>query len=517
MMYLDVYTDQACTNKYMSVPVIPVTYSSIQGSSHTKTIGDNTYEYYDFGQNNQLNGALIPKAAPFISYAKNRVPTATTMYMKNGLSFTVQESGSSCKCETYKVNGTSLNMTSNNSTVNSSNHPVLWAISFQTGGKTFIGFNRFYNLALSPPSSNLRLSCCFESAFWTAAQKPAYDYGVQPEPGGGQGTGDIPHTGVHDTSHTGIMPSGGRGLHWYIISKAQFNELQGYLWGEGTTIAKSLWQKFLNKTHTPVSCICGCFSLPSVFMPTGTAGTSIQLAGIQLPISAYYFSPGFSEVTYSLGYIDPPFGSWLDYYGVLVKIHVPFCGEFTTEAEKIFSKEVTIKYCVDHANGNLAAFIRADNYAIAELTGNVSYKIPVVGGEDGTLERLGAVLKIGVSAISAVSGAAEISAISASSAAADFAGAQYSTQVVNSDLSGSVSACTNGVSYIEFIYPRTAYPVGNYAATFGIPAPYYAGKLTTFTGGYGEFEPIISTFDCPSATEAEKDEIVRLLREGVIV
>ena len=222
-------------------------------------------------------------------------------------------------------------------------------------------------------------------------------------------------------------------------------------------------------------------------------------------------------MTYSLGYIDPPFGSWLDFYGVMVKIHVPFCGEFVTEAEKIFNKEITIKYCVDHANGNLAAFVRANEYAIAELTGNVSYKIPVVGGEDGTLERLGAVLKIGVSAISAVSGAAEISAISAASAAADFAGAQYSTQVVNSDLSGSVSACTNGVAYIEFIYPNTAYPAGVYAKTYGIPAPYYAGKLSSFSGGYGEFDVIEDEFEIDGATENEKSEIIALLRGGVIV
>ena len=515
MMYLDVYTDQACTNKYASVPVMPIAYSTLQGSSHTKTIGENTYEYYDFGQNNQMTGVTLPKAAAFISYAKNRVPTATTMYMKNGLSFTVQESTTTCKCESYKVGTTNLNMTSNNSTVNNSNHPVLWAISFNAGGKTFIGFNRFYNLA--DPSQFFRLSCCFESAFWTSAQKPAYDYGVKPDLGGGQGTGEIPHTGVHDTTHAGVMPSGGRGLHWYIVSKSQLNELQGYLWGEGSTIAKSLWQKFLNKTHSPVSCICGCFSLPSVFMPTGTAGTSIQIAGIQLPVSAQYFSPSFTEITYSLGYIDPPFGSWLDYYGVLIKIHVPFCGEFVTEAEKIFNKEVTIKYCVDQANGNLAAFIRADNYAIAELTGNVSYKVPVVGGDDGTLERLGAVLKLGVSLISAASGAAELSPSDTISAGMEFAGAQYTTQVVNADLSGSISACTNGVSYIEFIYPRTAYPAGYYAATFGIPAPYYAGKLSAFTGGYGEFEPIMSTFNCPNATEEEKDEIIKLLREGVIL
>ena len=515
MQYLDLYSDEACTNKITSIPVMPISYSTLQGSSHTKTIGDNTYEYYDYGQNNQLTGFTLPKAAAFITYAKQRFPSATTVYMKNGLSFTIQESSSSCKCETYKVNGTSLNMASNNSTVNNSNHPVLWAISFNAGGKTFIGFNRFYNLASSPPSSYFRLSCCFESSFWTAAQKPAYDYGTKPEAGGGQGTGDIPHTGVPTTTHSGVMPSGGRGLHWYVISQSEYNQLQGCLWGEGSTIAKALWQKFLNKTHSPVSCVCGCFSLPSVFMPSGSSA-NIQLAGIQLPVTGLAFSPSFSEsVVLSCGVIEEPFGSWLSYYGVLIKIFVPFCGSFTVEAEKVFGKEVTVKYTADQSNGNLAALVMADDYQLAELTGNVAYKIPVVGGDDGTLSRLGACLTGVIGVATAGTGAAAMTA--AGVAAAAIAGAQYNTQIANSDLSGSVSACTNGIFFCEYIYPNTAYPVGNYAATYGIPAPYYAGALSSFTGGYGEFDPIESTFACANATEAEKDEIMRLLKEGVVV
>lgn len=513
MMYLDVYTDQACTNKYMSVPVIPITYSTLQGNPHTKTIGDSTYEYYDFSHNNQMTGVPLPKSAAFISYAKNRVPTTTTMYMKNGLSFSVQESGSTCRCETYKAGTTNLNMSSNNSTVNNSNHPVLWAISFNAGGKTFIGFNRFYNLA--DPSQFFRLSCCFESSFWTVAQKPAYDYGVKPELGGGQGTGDIPHTGVPTTVHSGVMPSGGRGLHWYVISQSQYNDLQGCLWGEGSTIAKALWQKFLNKTHSPISCVCGCFSLPSVFMPTGT-NANIQLAGIQLPVQGLAFYPGFSEnVILDCGVINEPFGSWLDYYGVLVKIFVPFCGNFTVEAEKIFGKRVTVKYCVDHANGNLAALIMADDYQIAELTGNVAYKIPLVGGDDGTLSRLGACITGAIGVATAGTGAAAMTA--AGVAAAAIAGAQYNTQIANCDLSGSVSACTNGIMYCEYIYPNTAYPAGVYAKTYGIPAPYYAGKLSSFSGGYGEFDVIEDEFEIDGATESEKSEIIALLRGGVIV
>ena len=506
--YIQIYTDQACTNLFQTVKAIHIE-GTITGTSHFITIGDKSYEYYDFNSGNRIDVSMFGFNPPFLS-SRNRVPNLSQMYLKNGLNFGFQEATGVLRVQHFKV-GNQLIFGGSNQGGTAENPARCYAITFLKDGKQFIGFTScfqdfsWYTLPI----------CCVEKSFWVDALRPAYDYSTQPDGDGGQGSGTLPDTGVHTTTHTGVMPSGGRGLHWYIISKAQYNDFQGYLWGEGDTIAKSLWQKFQNKTHSPVSCVVGCYTLPSVFMPTGTAGTAIHIAGITIPVSASYFSPGYSEnVVLDYGTPEPPFGSWLDYCGIMVKIHVPFCGEFATNPEQIWGRHVTVKYCVDHANGNLAALVKADDHVLAELTGNVAYTIPVAGGDTGTIERLGAVAIGAIALGAAESGAAALTAISG--AAAGVAGAQYKTHLTNSNLSGNVSSCTNGVGFIEYSKPFVDYP-SDYLATYGVPAAWNCGALGTFAGGYGEFDVMASDVWIPNATDAEKDEIVKLIESGVIV
>jgi hypothetical protein len=93
----------------------------------------------------------------------------------------------------------------------------------------------------------------------------------------------------------------------------------------------------------------------------------------------------------------------------------------------------------------------------------------------------------------------------------------------NSNTSGSVNSCINGVAYVEYIAPTTAYPYQNSAAylrAYGLPAPAFSGQLSAFAGGYGEFDVQKNAGDTISilgASDEEKAEIIRLLGEGVVV
>lgn len=362
-----------------------------------------------------------------------------------------------------------------------------------------------------------------EDKFWEEAKNNPYSYGTEPKDNGGQGIGDMTSTGVHSSPIPSIgIPEGGRGLHLYKISPAGYQSLQNYLWGEGDTIAKSLWQKFQNKTHNPSNSVVACFRLPSAFMPSAGAAVGVQLAGVNLPttgtnlVSDSYYT--HAEVT--LGTPEQPFLSWLDYSGVTCKIGVPFCGEIAVPAEKVYGKTVTIKYRCDWFNGNIGAAVFAGDTIIAELTGNVAYNIPVSGGDTGTLDRIGALAAGALQIAAAETGAAAVAGIA--TAGAGVAGAQYKTYLNNCNTSGSVSSCANGVAYIEFIIPSTAYPYEAsqaYAQAYALPAVDVSGVVGDFAGGYGEFD-VCRTADgayIPNATDAEKDEIFRLLKEGVIV
>lgn len=526
MKYIEVYNDAACKNLYAAIPCQPLDYGGISGTAKGVNMGGHLYSCLGY-----INGSLFSFSAPdteglvpaFLS-TNNRFPSGKTFYTKSGLSFKITENSTNYQnCSISEINYNNTQVANGlSSQVQPNKTNALYFVEVHAFNTTYYGLTGFFR----SDSTDLFAAFLTTADFWETSFRPDYAYGSEPDSSGGQATGTMPNTGVHRSQNpTGGIPVGGRGLHTYIISPAGYSSLQNYLWGEGDTLAKSLWQKFLNKTHNPANCVIACFRLPAAFMPTGGASSGVQLAGVNLPVTGAAsfdaFSSHYTEYNVSLGIPSPPFDSWLDYSGVTCKIGVPFCGEIAVPAEKVYNKEVSIKYRCDWFNGNLGATVFAGNTIIADLTGNCAYNIPVSGGDSGTLDRIGA-LATGVLQIAAAeTGAAAVAGVA--TAAAGVAGSQFKTYLNNSNISGSVNSTMNGVAYIEFIIPTTAYSkyqnVPTYKAAYGLPAPAASGSLSAFAGGYGEFD-VCRTADglyIPNATDAEKEEIIRLLKEGVIV
>lgn len=514
MQYLNLYRDQACENLFMSFPVIMTGYSTVDSPPSTVTIGDKSYKVFD-GYGSRIRDIEYPQSNPPFNTIRNNVPDATTMYFKNGLSMTVQCATTLGQTTNLRVGSQILSAGSNQS-ASAENPAKCFCMGIAYQGKQYIGFTQWFSGSIS-----VIIPTFFaEEAFWKEAFRPNYDYGEGTDRDGGQGSGRIPHTDIPLSTTPGrVIPLGGRGLHAYRINAAAYASLQGYLWGESSTLAKSLWQKFSNKTHNPVSCIVGCFSLPETFMPTSSSSTGISLAGLYLsPIDGTCVSLsgviGFVDHEITFGRIDPPFGSWLDYSGVTAQLHVPFCGTIPIAAEQILGSDLVVRYRVDQMNGNVVATVKANGCVIGEISGNCAYSVPVSGGDDGTLQRLGAVAT-GAIAIASSNPAGVLAASSAG------LNAEYHTSLINSDLRGSTTACENRVPYLVWEYPGTQYTV-DYANANGLPCQ-FSGNLSAFSGGYGEFvvmassEALQAAFDVLGATEQEKQEIIELLRSGVYV
>lgn len=529
-MYLDFYKDAACTQLYKSVPAPIVAFTSITTPVRTFTYGGVTYKYFDQTNGGNISGVELSDHLPILDYRFPDLPSGSKLYMKNGLVI------NDARCTSTTMRFESLGwhsgfpaMATNNSSIDANNKPVIRAWSIIVNGEIYVGFNRADNVA-QQWDGIIGPQCFIEESFWLKAQKEPYDFGTMPDSDGGQGTGKIPSTGV---SYTGLptdtIPTGGHGLNVYRITHAGLQDFSAYLWGDaGNSIAKKLWQKFQNKTHNPSSCVVGCFKLPSAFMPITGVSRGISIAGINVPVAQAYEISGSivaqGEVEFDT--LHAPFISFLDYIGITCKIHLPMVGEFSVPAEKVIGRGITSYYKCDILNGNIAASVFAtggsQNYFLGEVTGNVAYTIPVVGGSDGTLERIGGLVKTTVGVASVAATGSPTGAVAALHGIGDVLSTQYKTDIVNCDLAGSVSRMTNGRAFVEYIYPETAYAYKNggiYGETYGYPAVSASGHLSDFSGGYGEFEivKLENGYQIPNATKAEKEEIERLLREGVIV
>lgn len=506
MAYLQLYRDSLCTNLFMSIPVAEITCEPTTAPS-SLTYDGKTYKFFDWNNSAVIQQVpVISQNPPFIT-SRNRVPSETTMYFKNGVSVRVRESTSTGRLEHFRFGNNDLAQ-SNNNGATESNPAKLFAISFSHQGVKYIGFTGWFQ---GTQPNYFRAICCVEASFWSAALRPPYSYGQGEDPDGGQGSGGgtFRRTGVDDTSPpAGLIPTSasGRGLHAYVISATDYGDLQNYLWGDSSTTAKALWQKFQNKIHSPASCIVAVYALPADFMPTGGAAVNIRLAGITLPVSANSVQLDFASYEVTFDPIEKPFRNFADYSHVTCKMYVPYCGEIPIPVEAAYGRAIKCRYWVDQFNGNLVARVSCGDINIGELSSNVAYRIPIIGGDDGSLDRIGA----------ALTGIAQVSAGNYSGAlgsAAEMATAPYTAQIINADFSGSISACTFRRPYVEWTANETYYS-DEFLRTRGVPAR-YAAPLSSFSGGYLECITKVSSVNIPSATDAEREEIESILRGGL--
>lgn len=548
--YISFYLEAACKNLWATLPVTELEYGYTDAPpGNTQPIDGKTYKIFD-GYNQRIRNVVMPTEIPPFLSSRNTFPTATTLYCKNGLSFSIivaNNSGGNQFIQISQVRASGV-LLSDGQNLASANPVKMYLASINYNGVTYIGF--------TPPhtdwSDTMQPTAFVESSFWESATRPPYDYGTKPDGKGGQGDGKIPHTPIgFSTKPTISLPTGEHGLHAYRIDSFAYDDFQSYLWGQGSTLAKNLWQKFINSKTNPAGCVVACYRLPQIFMPSGTVTNGIRIAGVKTPGGAGIIREvvlGFTDYAVKIGHVAAPFGSWADYCGATVTISIPLCGEFTAPLEKVWDKDVFVKYRVDLSNGNLVGMACSGTcandgssysmeYLLGEMSGNVAYNVPISGGDDGTLARVGAVFGAVGNVVSGISNAVQ-SAITndvgnggtgmssgASNGAlmtskslhymGDIIMPPFQSHLINPNLSGNMSACSNGIAYAEYQIACIAYPP-NYGDVMGYPARSSGGYLKDFTGGYGEFY-VSADFDIHGATYEEKEEIVALLESGVFV
>ena len=182
--YIDVYRDSACTDLFMSVPVVFTGYSSIDAGPATVTIGDKTYKYYD-GYGMRIRDIESVQAnAPFLT-SRNNVPNATTMYCKNGLSFTLQCSTTYGQLTNLRA-GSQLLSSGQNGGATAETPAKCYCMGIEHNNTRYIGFTQWTQSGLV----TVIIPTFFaEESFWKDALKPPYSYGEGDDINGGQGLG----------------------------------------------------------------------------------------------------------------------------------------------------------------------------------------------------------------------------------------------------------------------------------------------------------------------------------------
>lgn len=345
----------------------------------------------------------------------------------------------------------------------------------------------------------------------------------------------IPDEGTTPTNNTPTSddpfdPNTGGVFNVYNPTSSQLNSFNDWLW---VTYRDTTIPKILNNPFD------GVISLHEVYAPVPISGSSPIRSGFLVSNVTANMASRFSELNCGTVIVPERYGNYLDYSPYTkVTVYLPFIGMVDLNADDIIGNAVNIKYRFDIYTGACVAIITVARVAqsgeeyeaeMYHFPGNCAVQFPISGGSQATVMAglvLSGVQAIGSVAENVISGIftgarAGVGAGIASGVAgglSDIASLANSASKMKSDvrhsgsMQGNFGAMDNKTPYLVVRRPKQV-RVEGYNQEYGYPAHAFVtiGGVTGYLR-VREVNVISST-----ATDAEKEKIEALLKEGVFV
>lgn len=330
-------------------------------------------------------------------------------------------------------------------------------------------------------------------------------------PGGGGGNYDP----SSDPIDFPALPTGGAlecgAVKAHRVSKQTLEAIMQKLWDNSIFNIQNMWQKSISD---PMDAIVSLHALP--FSPTVGTADEIWIGNFDTNLTSPPVTSQYIEVDCGSLNVKEFWGSALDYSPYTrAEIYLPFIGVKDVAVEDVMNSTVQIKYHVDVLTGDCIAFIKCGQSVLYHFTGNCRMTIPLssytTDALQTTIGETGKMITSGAIGAAVGGGAGAMAGVTISSAA-NVAASKIRLNK-GSDVSGSLSVMDDFTPY--FIFHRPIQSLAkNYNKFKGYPS-----NITATLGsvsGYTEVEHI-HLQNIPNATSEEMDEIVSLLKAGVIL
>ena len=334
---------------------------------------------------------------------------------------------------------------------------------------------------------------------------------------------DITPTVLSDTDPFGLNGGGG-GVHLVYQTKTQYQAfINGIFNGPSNPLTSTVGQTLgLQKRDADIIQIMTQGVLSCKLMPKFSAALpsicdkktvcGYQLGGFgewsQLSVGTYINQ--ISPVNIGGVYIGRTYNNFLDFEPyTTMTLHIPFLGDVAMDPSVVYGSTIELQGYVDYLTGLLSLSIvlnkEGRTYIYTTLQGNCAVDVPIIGAGSGSIQAIGKVAsglgKLTSNPVNGVFGMLQgISQVGRSIPI---------TQNAQSSLAAMFSPRT---VYLTINTPLPENPE-NYAALMGTVVR-KEGTVGRYTG-YSEFSAV--NLNTVNATDAEKEEIERLLRTGVFV
>lgn len=309
----------------------------------------------------------------------------------------------------------------------------------------------------------------------------------------------------------------GAGMHIRTLSQTAADglpQLMAQLWGTG-----SFWSAWKNIRFDPLSCIVSLHVIPWQILPS-VSFSQLSIALTKLDVANG--RPPSRVVDIPRGSVQLPeyYGSRLDYAPhTQANIYLPFIGDYPLDISDVMGGALSLTYRVDIATGDCVAFLLGtDRRGLTTISksyrGNCAFRIPVSGSDNGGTGMLTALSALAGGAVSLATG----NVLGGVSSALQGAWSAVSTpiQTTAPQVQGSAAAMGVLTPYVKIYRDVQARPEGYELLTGDTAA--IGGTVavvdTISVSGFTIFDDVKLDID---ATDAEKSEILTLLRAGVFL
>lgn len=362
---------------------------------------------------------------------------------------------------------------------------------------------------------------------------PGYsDTGGGPAESGG--TGETGTGGLHDDTSDAIPipipPSSlSTGVGIFTAYNPSANQLASFaqnLWSGPSSIDD--WLRYLTGGDA-FNAIIGLHMLP--VSPSTGGSSNIKLGNWDTGVSAPVINSQYVQHTFGTIMLPEYWGNAIDYSPYTrIQLALPYIGIVDVDTDDVLGSQNTLTYNIDVLSGAICAMLRCVkgnlSSVIYQWTGSCAVSLPITGANyNGVLSGvIGAAagiaaISVGAVALGAASGlgAAVAGGAGVVGGLGTYAGSAANTYgsmkgKIQKSSGFSASSGALGIKEPYFIITRPIQSVPeSWQADKGYPANISA-QLSTLTG-YTEVSEI--NLEC-SGTEAEKEEIITLLKNGVI-
>lgn len=331
--------------------------------------------------------------------------------------------------------------------------------------------------------------------------------------GGGYGSGTIrPSDPIPDPEAPDIDAVTTGLLTIFKPSISQVQALGDYLWSSAFDI-NTLKKLFSD----PMEAIIGLSIIP--VNPPGAGSKNVKIGDVDTGISMPYINRQFVEKDLGSVTIDPYIGSFMDYSPYTkIDIYLPYVGFRSLDPSDVMGTTLSIKYIIDVVTGGCNAVINVSGKgAIYQFNGSCIANVPLSAiNYSGAIQNAVSALSSGVMTVAGIaSGQAPIAGMGIAGLAANAANTAVNTKEHiqrSGSMGGAAGLCSVQFPYVVIERPRISAP-DNYNG--------FVGNTLNVTMTLADCHGLTLVdqihLDNVICTEGERDELLRLLKEGVIL